>query len=330
MIETPGLATVAGAEPQRAARKACRSEGKQASDRRSQIGHSRDADRSRPAPQINEQRRAVDLPPTRRTNVTGSDESQMEGRDMYFAALQDHPLGQFGVSVGGATYSPATTRRALQELDYDPYHATRAGKRIPRRFAESLPADITGSRRMTERQQAFVTIMLPIVLRANEIVGVRDAVARAQAGVEAPAVPSDLPPSLLIGLAAAVTGWGSDLAGGKASNPYPETLTVPYGLGLDAVRAAGGISRARHNSLLEATLDIIHGLDTLVTDPAFRREQVRQHDSKRPDGYRLALLMSDTGPCDRVLASEVLYAIEGAALTLLDRARLTPPVAIVH
>ena len=249
---------------------------------------------------------------------------------MYFAALQDHPLGQFGVSVGGATYSPTTTRRALQELDYDPYHAIRAGMRIPRRYVESLPTDISGSRRMTERQQAFVTIMLPVVLRANEIVGVRDAVARAQSGVEAPAAPSDLQPSLLIGLAAAVTDWGSDLSGGRASNPYPETLTVPYGLGLDAVRAAGGISRARHKSLLEATLDIIHGLDTLVTDPAFRREQVRQHDSKRPDGYRLALLMSDTGPCDRVLASDVLYAIEGAALTLLDRSRLTPPTAIVH
>lgn len=249
---------------------------------------------------------------------------------MYFAALQDHPLGQFGVSVGGATYSPATTRRALQELDYDPYHAIRAGMRIPRRFAASLPGDIAQGRRMTERQQAFVSIMLPVVLRANEIVGVRDAVARAQAGAAAPAVPSDLPPSLLIGLAAAVTDWGSDLSGGKASNPYPETLTVPYGLGLDAVRAAGGISRARHNSLLEATMDIIHGLDTLVTDPAFRREQVRQHDSKRPDGYRLALLMSDTGPCDRFLASDVLYAIEGAALTLLDRSRLTPPVAIIH
>jgi len=249
---------------------------------------------------------------------------------MYFAALQDHPLGHLGVSVGGTTYSPVTTRRALQELDYDPYHATRAGLRIPRRFAESLPTDISGSRRMTERQQAFVTIMLPIVLRANEIVGVRDAVARAQAGVAGPAVPSDLPPSLLIGLAAAATDWGSDLSGGKASNPYPETLTVPYGLGLDAVRAAGGISRARHNSLLEATLDIIHGLDTLVTDPAFRREQVRQHDSKRPDGYRLALLMSDSGPCDRALAGDVLYAIEGAALTLLDRSRLTPPAAIIH
>jgi len=330
MIEARDLATVASAEAHRAPHEAGRSDEGEARDRRSQIGHSRDADRSRATPQINGQRRAVDLSPARRTNGTGSDESQMEGRNMYFAALQDHPLGQFGVSVGGATYSPVTTRRALQELDYDPYHATRAGLRIPRRFAESLPTDISGCRRMTERQQAFVTILLPIVLRANEIVGLRDAVARARVGVDAPAVPSDLPPSLLIGLAAAVTDWGNDLTSSKASNPYPETLTVPYGLGLDAVRAAGGISRARHNSLLEATLDIIHGLDTLVTDPAFRREQVRQHDSKRPDGYRLALLMSDAGPCDRVLASDVLYAIEGAALTLLDRSRLTPPTAIIH
>ena len=144
---------------------------------------------------------------------------------MYFAALQDHPLGQFGVSVGGATYSPVTTRRALQELDYDPYHATRAGLRIPRRFAESLPTDISGCRRMTERQQAFVTILLPIVLRANEIVGLRDAVARARVGVDAPAVPSDLPPSLLIGLAAAVTDWGNDLTSSKASN-LPTTRQV--------------------------------------------------------------------------------------------------------
>ncbi len=249
---------------------------------------------------------------------------------MYFSALQDHPLGRFGVSVGGTTYSPVTTRRALQELDYDPYHATRAGLRVPRRFAATLPGDLSQSRRMTERQQAFVSIMLPIVLRANEIVGVRGAVLRAGEDADAAPVPSALPPSLLIGMAAAVTDWGKEISGGRASNPYPGNLTVPYGLGLDAVRAAGGISRARHNSLLEATLDIIHGLDTLVTDPAFRRELARQHDSKRPDGYRLALLLADGGPCDRDLAGDVMYAIEGAALTLLDRSRLTPPAAIIH
>ena len=249
---------------------------------------------------------------------------------MYFSALQDHPLGRLEVSVGGASYNPATTRRALEELDYDPYHAIRAGLRMPRRFAVRLPVDLSGNRRMAERQQAFVSIMLPVILRANEVVGVRNAVARTQAGGETVVTLGDLPPSLLIGLAAAVTNWGEDLSAAKASNPYPENLTVPYGLGLDAVRAAGGISRARHNSLLEATLDIIHGFDTLITDRAFRSEQMRQRDSKRPDGYRLGLLLADVGPCDRVLVNNVLRAIEGAALTLLDRARLAPPAAVIH
>lgn len=249
---------------------------------------------------------------------------------MYFSVLEDHPLGRAEVSVGGANYAAATTSSALQELAYDPYHSARIGARIPRRFAMRLPKDIADPCRMTERQQTFVSIMLPVVLRANEIVGVRNAVVRsAGAGATVDQV-TEMPPSLLIGLAAAVTDWGRSLDGQSASNPYPEAFSLPYGLAQAAVQAAGGISRARHASLLEATLDVLHGLGSLVDDEAFLREQIRQRDHKRPDGYRLGLLLADTGPCDPNLGADVLYAIEGAALTLLDRSRLVPPAAVIH
>jgi len=249
---------------------------------------------------------------------------------VFFSALQDHPLGRAEVSVGGASFRVATTSSALLELAYDPYHSARIGARVPRRFAVRLPQDLKDARRMAERQQAFVSIMLPVVLRANEIVGVRNAVVRAtRTGVDTHEV-AEMPPSLLIGLAAAVTDWGRNLDGQFPSNPYPEELSLPYGLAQAAVRAAGGISRARHASLLEATLDVLHGMGSLMDDEAFRREHDRQRDRKRPDGYRLGLLLADAGPCDRNLAADVLYAIEGAALTLLDRTRLVPPAAVIH
>ncbi|MDF1719594.1 MAG: hypothetical protein P1U65_02870 [Minwuia sp.] len=249
---------------------------------------------------------------------------------MYFSALEDHPLGRAEVSVGGVNYCAKTTSLALRELAYDPYHAARIGARVPRRFAVKLPEDIAAPRRMTARQQSFVSIMLPVVLRANEVVGVRNAVVRSSGDHPGAGEVAEMPASLLIGLAAAVTDWGRNLDGQLSSNPYPASLTLPYGMAQAAVRAAGGISRARHASLLEATLDVLHGLGTLVDDEAFRREHARQRDHKRPDGYRLGLLLCGASPCDAGLAADVLYAIEGAALTLLDRSRLVAPATVLH
>lgn len=274
---------------------------------------------------------------------------------MYQSMINMHPLSRADASIGGEVIHPTTAAAAMRRLAYDPYAAGDGRQMVPRIFADRLPDDLARPGRMAERQQTFVAILLPIVLRANEILAMqrstvrqfleRDGAGDGQAvaafaqtmrlfGSEDPAELyrrfDGVPPSLIIGLAAATTDWGRAKSAYGLRQILPEALSAPSDLEPEAIRAADGVSRAGHRDLLSAVLDCMHALNTRPAGAAFRRERSRQRSQRRHDGYRLALLLNGGSHDRSPFVRDVLYAIEGAALTRLDRARLEPPKAIFH
>lgn len=260
---------------------------------------------------------------------------------MFQAAITTHPFGQTRATMGGEAFQPDTVAGALRRLAYDPWAAGEGRHSVPRLFAARLPADLARPRRLAERQHAFVALLLPVALRANEILAMRRSAARARLmatddtvasndALQALDLSAGAPPSLLIGLAAAATDWGSDATSQRRCQVFPEDFSVPSDLDAAAIRAADGVTRARHANLLVSMLDGIHGLNMHPTGAAFRTERERQHHHHRPDGYRLALLLDGGFGTCRPLIRKVLYAIEGAALARLDRARLEAPALTVH
>ena len=260
---------------------------------------------------------------------------------MFQAAITTHPFGQTRTKLGGEVFHADTTTAALHRLAYDPWRAGEGQHPVPRLYAARLPHDLHDLRRLAESQHAFVSLMLPVALRANEILAMRRSEARArlmatddtlasQAALQELDLAAGAPPSLLIGLAAAATDWGRHVAGSDSGHIFPEEFSAPSGLDAAAIRAADGVSRARHATLLLAMLDGVHGLNMQPMGSAFRTERERQQTHHRPDGYRLALLLDGGFGMNRPLIRKVLYAIEGAALTRLDRAHLEQPRATVH
>jgi hypothetical protein len=249
-------------------------------------------------------------------------------------------------AVGGQHFQPRTVREAARRLTYDPYAAGLGRQNVPRVFADAMPGDTADLAGLGEAQKLFVRLMLPVVLRANEMLALQRSMLRAaadegalsEAMIHYDAHDFDqldrrfdvMPPSLMIALAAAETDWGRRPFALSGNRIFPQALLSPWDLPPHAVAAAGGVRRARYANLIAPVLDATHGLNTFRGGAALRRERARQRRRRRFDGYRLALLLESCRAVPGHVATDVLYAIEGGALTRLDSARLEAPSAIFH
>lgn len=247
-------------------------------------------------------------------------------------------------AVGGESISPVSVRGAMSRLDYDPWAAAAGRQSVPRTFLRRLPPDLASVRRTAQAQQCFVTMMLPVVLRANEIISLQRSMLRTlqdtaavreamwQIGAENEEQLERrfdiMPPSLIIALAAAETDWGRNYT--TARGLFPEALSAPANLPPSVASAADGLRHAHHADLLGPVMDVLHGLNTARGGGALRRERARQRSRRKLDGYRLALLLEQIQALPRQTVASTLYALEGGALSRLDAARLDAPNAVFH
>lgn len=247
-------------------------------------------------------------------------------------------------AIGGERVVPASVRQAMRQLNYDPWSAGSGRDSVPRVFLDRLPADITDITGKAAAQKSFVTMMLPIALRANEIVSLQRSMVRANAGEDILANAmwqldacdarqfdrrfDIIPPSLIIALAAAHTDWGRRTV--APNDLFPAALQIPSDLPPSVAKAADGLRRTHHTDLLGPVMDLMHALNTVDGGEAMRRERSRQRKRRQFDGYRLALLLETVTALPRNVVTSTLYAIEGGALTRLDAARLESPGPVFH
>lgn len=247
-------------------------------------------------------------------------------------------------AVGGESISPVSVRSAMRRLTYDPWAAAAGRQSVPRIFMRRLPCDLAQVRRTAQAQQYFVAMMLPVVLRANEIISLQRSMLRAAPDTRAireamwqlDAENEEqldrrfdvMPPSLIIALAAAETDWGRNYTSSRGL--FPEALSAPSALPPSVANAANGLRHAHHADLLGPVMDVLHGLNTARGGEALRRERARQRKRRKLDGYRLALLLEQVQALPQQTVSATLYALEGGALSRLDAAQLDAPTAIFH
>lgn len=262
-----------------------------------------------------------------------------------FQGMNEHRIHATARSaIGGERLAPATTRQAMRRLKYDPWIAATGRHAVPRIFLDRLPADLADVKANAEAQKNFVSMMLPIALRANEIVALQRSMVRANAGDD---ILSEAmwhldahdarqferrfdvtPPSLVIALAAAHTDWGRRTV--APDDLFPAALQVPAELPASVAEAADGLRSTGHTDLLGPVMDLMHGLNTARGGEAMRRERARQRKRRQFDGYRLALLLEPITALPQSTVKETLYAIEGGALSRLDSARLEAPGHVFH
>lgn len=262
-----------------------------------------------------------------------------------FQGMNEHRIHATARSaIGGERLAPATTRQAMRHLKYDPWIAATGRHDVPRVFLDRLPADIADTRAHAEAQKLFVTMMLPVVLRANEIVALQRSMVRTEADnrvlteamwhMDAENARQferrfDVtPPSLVIALTAAHTDWGRRTV--APGDLFPAALQTPANLPPSVASAAGGLRSTGHTDLLGPVLDLMHGLNTARGGEAMRRERARQRKRRQFDGYRLALLLEPINALPTRTVKETLYAIEGGALSRLDSAKLEAPGHVFH
>lgn len=247
-------------------------------------------------------------------------------------------------AIGGERIAPATTRQAMRQLTYDPWMAATGRYAVPRLFLERLPADLADVRGRAEAQKLFVTMMLPVALRANEIISLQRSMVRADVDEDTMAQAMwqlgahdahqldrrfDItPPSLIIALAAANTDWGRKTV--RPDELFPAALLAPVDLPPSVAKAAGGLRRTHHADVLGPVMDLLHGLNTADGGEAMRRERARQRKRRQFDGYRLALLLEPIGALSAPVIKDTLYAMEGGALSRLDTAQLEAPGPVFH
>ena len=247
-------------------------------------------------------------------------------------------------AVGGERIVPVNTRQAMRHLTYNPWHAGSGRHAVPRIFLDRLPPDFSEIGGRANTQKMFVSMLLPIALRANEIISLQRSMIRAGADEEALLQamwqldandPEQLdrrfdilPPSLVIALAAANTKWGRNAS--DPSDLFPEALMAPVDLPPSVAQAADGLRRTHHSDLLGPMLDLMHGLNTAEGGESLRRERARQRKRRQFDGYRLALLLEPIKGLSPQIVRDTLYAMEGGALARLDASRLEAPGAVFH
>ncbi len=261
-------------------------------------------------------------------------------------------------STGPRSFEAAT--RAFDRQGYD--HSAPTGKRaaVPRVFLTALPRDLPDLDDTAARKRAFTLIVLPLVLRANEILAnerrqVLELAARIEAGrapraaerawIEAMATryglkttgaPSAIlstlkrrvdivPPSLAIAQAAIESGWGSSrfaLEGNALFGQWDEE-------GVDGMVPADrdpGRTYAikRFDSLLDSILDYMRNLNSHRAYRKFRAHRAELREAGQPlAGPELAQFLGAYSQQGQKYLRALNSIITGNDLAPLDGANLS-------
>ncbi len=226
---------------------------------------------------------------------------------------------------------------------------------VPRVLAKSLPADLENLDSIAGRKRAFVAIVLPLALRANEEIRVerhfveralacgragkplsvaaRDRLRRLYRAYEANRDAEKLldrldtvPPSLIVAQAAIESGWGTSRFAQEGNALFGQRTTRR-----DRAMKATGVTDgtevhvAAFPHLLASVRSYIHTLNTHGSYNAFRsKRSARREVGWWPNGMGIAKTMvrySERGPA---YVSELNAIIRGNDFVAFDEAHLEP------
>ncbi len=229
------------------------------------------------------------------------------------------------------------------------------GRPVPRMLARTLPEDLGSLNSITKRKHAFVSIVLPLALRANEEIRAdRRFVERAldcgKAGRPLSAADRErlrnlfrayganrdasklldrldtVPPSLILAQAAIESGWGTSRFALQGNALFGQrTTNHARGIKAAAVTEGPPVYVASFPHLLASVRSYVHTLNTHGSYKTFRAiRSARRGIGRWPDGLGLAQTMtrySERGPA---YVRELDAIIRGNDFGTFDQARLEP------
>ena len=263
-----------------------------------------------------------------------------------------------------AHQAPPSAQQAPKDILGRRIAAVRTGAPVPRRFFSGFPADLMDIPAGPERKRRFLAVMLPLVLRANEIMNDQRAHMKAlfaamEAGEtlaeedriwllatynrltrsEAQAVDTvdraalerrlaPVPVSLALTQAAMESAWGTSRFAREGNAAFGVWTWNETHEGIVPERRAEGANhRVRaYAYLIDSVMDYITTLNKGGAYKAFRAMRAKQLDSQKPlDGLALAQTMVNYSERREAYVTELRQIIQGNRMTDFDRARLVQP-----
>lgn len=238
----------------------------------------------------------------------------------------------------------------FRRVDYRLSGVRRGEQAVPRIFVDRIPPDLAMLRSPRERKHAFVKMMLPLVLAANERIlaerqrlialrgrsGALDPGERAwlermsaRYGLEAPDIEALLrrvdavPPSLALAQAAEESGWGTSRFVREGNAVFGQR-TFAAGAGLVPRRRVNGETHEVRSfgRLLDSVASYMTNLNSHYAYGEFRR--VREEQRRKLnflDGYALAPTLNGYSERGEDYTRRLRSIIRSNGLRALDRAR---------
>ncbi|MFQ6018941.1 MAG: glucosaminidase domain-containing protein [Kiloniellaceae bacterium] len=268
------------------------------------------------------------------------------------------------LTIDTGVLGPRRATDLLERFARRGYHlpAVAAGETgVPRMFLARLPRDWRGIAQADQRKRAFVMVMLPLVLQANEriladrarfldleaqrSIGKRLR-ARDRVWLEALAVSYKLslkdrhelknrldivPPSLAIAQAAIESGWGTSRFATQGNALFGQwTYEARNGM-VPAARGAGQRHRIRRfGSLADSVASYMKNLNTHGAYRKFRARRAELRRRQALDGAALAATLGPYSERGRDYVQALRKLISRNALGRLDRVRLQAPTGGHH
>lgn len=254
---------------------------------------------------------------------------------------------------------PLTAEGVLETVGYDIHNVAEAGTPVPRIYLASLPENLR-QLHVDERKQVFVTTLLPLVLRANEMIlqdreRLRALRARLQADEPLPEIDHNwllamaekyklsstetleglidrllkrvdiIPPSLAIAQAAIESGWGTSRFSRLGNALFGQWTWSEDGI-VPKERDEGQRHRVRaFDYLIESVSSYMHNLNTHPAYRQLRGIRARERAEGRiPSGYRMAEGLISYSQRRGAYVEELHVIMDANNFDVLDAARLEP------
>ena len=263
-------------------------------------------------------------------------------------------LGMRKPSAVLAFANPVKLQEHFSSIGYD-LDAVRTGKTaVPRILLARVPDGLAQMKRTQRRKRVFISLMLPLVLEANErVLRVRARVllyrAKASAGQAlSPAQAKDLariaasydvapdrfdlllaradavPPSLALAQAAIESGWGTSRFVREGNAPFGQWTTQDQRGIVPAGREEGKTHKIRSfDRLIDSVHSYLNNLNTHRAYREFRTLRAGMRNNARPlDGYGLVPGMSAYSERKTEYLTLLRQVIRANDLRSLDDARL--------
>ncbi|MFQ5971392.1 MAG: glucosaminidase domain-containing protein [Alphaproteobacteria bacterium] len=249
---------------------------------------------------------------------------------------------------------------SLDQERYALRYVRRNQASVPRQLVSNMPRNLTRLVRARDRKDAFVRVMLPPILLANDFIAserrhMLDIVGRLarnepvgelsrtwlrrlarRYGARADDFPTlryrvdTVPPSLALAQAALETGWGTSRFVREGNAVFGEWT---FGARRGIVPTSRGASQNHKIRSFDTLLhSIVAYMDNLNSHPAYRKFRARRARTRAlgrtPDSHELAAALASYGAGDARYTAKLRTLIRANRLRDFDRARLADAVLV--